>query len=160
MTVMYESKWRDTLTLLHYYIVHEPDNWKLHTRLGNEWIEREMYGQAIDEFTKAVSLNPRWAENHLNLGRAPFTVGRYDEARLAFTAALGQTPDDWRGHVLLGITLARQNDPESGLEELAIAARLAPQAAEVHFRIANIHAEQGRGYKGVQEDPAPRSALP
>jgi len=150
-TRTYESKWSDTLTLLQYYLSRSPNDWKLHTRLGNEWIERGNYGTAIDEFAKAVHLNPEWAENHLNLGRALFTIGSFQDAQMAFSAALGLTPNDWRGHELLGLTLVQQNYFEDGLKELETAAQLAPNQAEVHCAIANILIRQGKPDEAVKE---------
>ena len=151
VTRSYESQWHDTLTLLQYYLTKSPHDWKLHTRLGNEWVERGNYDSAIAEFRKAVHLNPDWAENHLNLGRALFTVGRFPEAQQAFAMALRQTPNEWRGHVLMGITLARQNNMEGGLKELEIAAQLSPTTAEVHYNIAVILAQQGKMDEAVKE---------
>jgi protein O-mannosyl-transferase len=151
ITRAYESQWRDTLTLLHYYLAQSPNDWKLHTRLGNEWVDRGNYDSAIDEFTKAVQFNWGWAENHLNLGRALFMVGRFSEARLAFAEALRQTPNDWRCHVLMGVTLSRLNNHEDGLKELAAADKLAPMAAEVHYNIAAILSRQGKLDEAVKE---------
>ncbi|MGA2506257.1 MAG: tetratricopeptide repeat protein [Chitinispirillaceae bacterium] len=150
-TLKYESQWHDTLTLLHYYLTRSPYDWKLHTRLGNEWIERGQYDSAIVEFTKAIRLDPTWAENHLNLGRALFVVGRFPEAQQAFAGALQQTPGDWRCHVLMGITLSRLNNLDGGLKELEAASHIAPQAAEVHYNIAGILAQQGRLDEAAKE---------
>lgn len=147
----YESQWHDSLKLLNYYLSQSPSDYKLHTRLGNEWVERGKIDLAVDEFTKAIQFNPGWAESHLNLGRALFTLGRFDEAQLAFSGALGLTPNDWRGHVLMGVTLAKLDNPEDGLKELAIAARIAPLAAEVHYNIAGILAQQGKRDEAVRE---------
>jgi protein O-mannosyl-transferase len=165
VTRSYESKWHDTLTLLHYYVTQSPNDWKLHTRLGNEWVERGNYDSAITEFTTAVRLNSNWAENHLNLGRALFKVGRFPEAQQAFAGALQQAPGDWRCHVLMGITLSRLNNPEDGLKELEAASRLAPMAAEVHYHIGSILAQQGRLDEAAKEyrktlhlDPQSRDA--
>jgi Flp pilus assembly protein TadD len=150
-TRMYESHWRDTLTLLHYYLTRSPYDWKLHTRLGNEWIERGNYDSAIVEFTNAARLNPTWAENHLNLGRSLFTVGRFAEAQQAFAVALRQTPGDWRCHVLMGVTLSRLNNCEGGLKELETAAQCAPMQAEVHYNIARLLAQQKKLDEAVKE---------
>ncbi len=150
-TRRYELQWRDSLSLLKYYIKRSPNDWKLYTRLGNEWVKRGDYDSAIVEFTHAVLLNPDWAENHLNLGRALFIVGRFAEAKTAFAAALELTPHDWRGHVLMGLTLSRQNNTEAGLKELEIAARLEPLAAEAHFYIAQILAQQGKKKEAVNK---------
>jgi Flp pilus assembly protein TadD len=150
-TRTYESKWYNTLTLLQYYLSQSPNDWKLHTRLGNEWIERGNYETAIDEFAQAVRLNPGWVENHLNLGRVLFTIGNFPEAQMAFSAALGLTPNDWRGHELMGLTLERQNNLEDGLKELETASRLAPNQAEVHCAIADILARQGKLDEAAKE---------
>jgi len=151
LTRNYESKWHDTLKLLHYYEALSPNDWKLHTRLGNEWIEREKFDLAVDEFKKAAILNPGWAENHLNLGRALFTLGRFPEAQQAFAAGLHLTPKDWRAHMLMGFTFSQQNMPDSGLKEMYAAAQLAPQQAEIHFGIAGILAQQGKRDEATKE---------
>jgi Tfp pilus assembly protein PilF len=151
VTRNYESQWHDTLELLHYYIAQSPNDWKLHTRMGNEWVEQGNLDSAIDEFTKAVHLNPGWAENHLNIGRASLTLGRPAEARKAFAGALRLTPGDWRCHVLMGVTLARLHMLEDGLKELEVADRLSPMTAEVHYNIAGILAQQGRLDEAIKE---------
>jgi tetratricopeptide (TPR) repeat protein len=140
----YESHWQDTVTLLRYYLSQQPSDWRLHTRMGNEWIQRGDHRAAIDEFNEAIRLNGGWTENHLNAGRALFTVGDYAEAAQAFSIALEQTPGDWRAHMLMGMTRQRLGHWEASLLEFQTAARLAPKAAMPHFNIANILAQQGK----------------
>ena len=147
----YESHWSDSMTLLRYYLTQTPNEWKLHTRLGNEWIQRRNYQAAIVEFREAARLNPSWAENHLNLGRALFTVGELAEARQAFARAIEQTPNDWRAHMLLGMTLSRQNDLEGALTEFRTAAQIAPRSAAPHYNIASTLARQGRWDEAAAE---------
>jgi TolA-binding protein len=149
-TRKYESHWNDSVTLLRYYLTQTPNEWKLHTRLGNEWIQRGDYPSAIAEFREAVRLNPRWTENQLNLGRALFTVGQYGEAKPAFEMALRQTPKDWRAHMLMGTTLTRQNDLEGALEEFRTAAGFAPNAAVARYNIGDILARQGKVDEAVE----------
>ena len=74
-------------------MTQSPNDWKLHTRLGNEWVERGNYDSAIDEFTKVIRLNLGLGGEPFNLGRALFTVGRFPEAQQAFAEALRQTPE-------------------------------------------------------------------
>jgi protein O-mannosyl-transferase len=147
----YESHWRDSVTLLRYYISQQPNEGTFHTRLGNEWIAQRDYPAAITEFTAAARLTPMWTENHLNLGRALFTVGRYDEARPVFATALQQTPNDWRAHMLMGMTLERQGNAAGAFEEYQTAAHLAPKAAQPHFNMASILGGQGKHEEAVAE---------
>ena len=150
-TQKYESHWQDSVTLLQYFLTQTPNEWKLHTRLGNEWIQRGDYPSAIAEFSEAVRLNPRWTENQLNLGRALFTVGQYAEAKHAIAMALRQTPKDWRAHMLMGTTLTRQNDLEGALEEFRTAAKLAPKVAVAHYNVGNVLFQQGKVDEAVEE---------
>ncbi len=143
-TRSYESHWRDSVVLLRYYLSQAPDDWKLHTRMGNEWIQRNEYPLAISEFREASRLNPHWGENHLNLGRALFTVGEYPEARQSFAMALERTPEDWRAHMLMGMTLSRLSDLEGALTEFRVAAQIAPRQAAAHYNVANTLARLGR----------------
>jgi tetratricopeptide (TPR) repeat protein len=140
----YESHWKDTLTLLRYYLSQQPNDWRLHTRMGNEWIQLGDHRAAIGEFNEAIRLNRGWTENHLNAGRALFTVGDYAEAAQAISIALEQTPNDWRAHMLMGMTRQRLGLLERALQEFQTASRLAPKAAVPHFNIANIFAQQGK----------------
>jgi tetratricopeptide (TPR) repeat protein len=150
-TRSYEAYWQDSVTLLRYYLSQQPNDWKLHTRMGNEWIQRRDHRAAIGEFNEAIRLNPGWTENHLNAGRALFTVGDYAEAAQAFSVALEQTPNDWRAHMLMGMTRQRLGRVEGALQEFQTAARLAPKAAMPHFNIANIWGQQGKLDQAVAE---------
>jgi hypothetical protein len=150
-TRKYESHWHDSVTLLQYYLTEKPNEWKFHTRLGNEWVQRGDYPSAIIEFGEAVRLHPGWAENQLNLGRALFTVGHFAEAKHAFAVALRLTPNDWRAHMLLGMTLTRQNDLVGALEEFQTAAGLVPNLAEARYNIGNVLAQQGKVDEAVEE---------
>ncbi|MDQ3743778.1 MAG: tetratricopeptide repeat protein, partial [Acidobacteriota bacterium] len=42
--------------------------------------KKELFQQAVDEFTQAVRLRPEWAEAHNNLGVALGSQGRFKEA--------------------------------------------------------------------------------
>ena len=150
-TRSYQSHWQDTMTLLRYYLSQQPNDYKLHTRMGNEWIQRGDHRSAIVEFKEAIRLNWGWTENHLNVGRALFTVGDYSEAAQAFTTALAQTPKDWRAHMLMGMTRERLGNAEGALQEFQAAARIAPQAAMPHYNIAMILGQQGKLNEAVAE---------
>jgi tetratricopeptide (TPR) repeat protein len=147
----YESHWQDTLTLLRYYLSQQPNDWRLHTRMGNEWIQRGDHRAAIGEFNEAIRLNRGWTENHLNAGRALFTLGDYAEAAQAFSVALEQTPNDWRAHMLMGMTRQRLGQLDGALLEFQTAAHLAPKAAAPHFNIATILGQQGKLDEAVAE---------
>ena len=151
VTRAYMTPWQDTVTLLQYYLTQTPNQWKLHNRLGGEWLKRGNLDGAIAECMETVRLNPAWATNHLNLGRVLFMVGRFDEAQAAFAAALQLEPNNWQAHVLMGKTLSKKNELEGALKEFQTAAQLNPMLAEIHYDSADILARQGKLAEAVQE---------
>jgi protein O-mannosyl-transferase len=154
LTLQYETHWRDTagaegradgtLNLLRYYLTVSPNDWRLHNGLGNEWGDRGDYPSAIVEFHEAVRLHPRWAGNHLSLGRALFMVGRYAEAKRAFANALQRAPGYGRAHLLMGLLLLRERDFGGALAEFRTAAQLDPGQAMAHYHAAEALLRLGR----------------
>jgi Flp pilus assembly protein TadD len=151
VTRAYMTPWQDTVMLLQYYLTQTPNEWKLHNRLGGEWLKRGNLDRAIAECMETVRLDPAWATNHLNLGRVLFMAGRFDEAQMAFAAALQLEPNNWQAHILMGKTLSKMGELEGALKEFQTAAQLHPMEAEVHYDIANILAGQGKLAEAVQE---------
>ncbi len=143
-TRAYAAHWRDTLTLLDYALTQAPSDWRLHTRLGNEWIKRGDYPSAVAEFRQAVALNPRWTENRLNLGRALLTMDRPADAERALAPALAQTPGDWRAHMLVGTARFRRNALAAALAAFQTAARLAPGRPATHRQLGETLEGLGR----------------
>lgn len=162
----YQAHWRDSVGLLEYYLTQSPRDWRLHTRLGNEWIGKGDARRAVVAFREASRLRPRWAEGQLNLGRALFTVGEYGQAKVAFEAALRETPADWRAHMLLGMTLSREPDArqdalsgdrdlKGALREFRVAAGLSPAAASTaQYHMARTLAELERRERERCPNPA------
>jgi protein O-mannosyl-transferase len=161
VTRRYESHWcggpgsdanaDGTLNLLRYYLTQSPNDWRLHNRLGNEWMERKDSPSAIVEFREAVRLNPTWAGNHLSLGRALFMAGQYSEARRAFAEALTRAPVYGVAHLMMGLTLLREEDLGGALREFRTAAQLDPNRVVARFHAAEILARLGRVDEAMEE---------
>jgi hypothetical protein len=161
VTRRYESHWRGvpgsdsnadgTLNLLHYYLTQSPNDWRLHTRLGNEWMERRNHLSAVVEFREAARLNPNWAGNHLNLGRALFTAGRHSEAKQSFANALRRAPNLGPAHLMMGLALQREQDLEGALKEFRTAVQLDPGQAIAHYHLAEALARLGKVDEAIEE---------
>jgi tetratricopeptide (TPR) repeat protein len=85
-------------------IAHEPDNAYAHYWRG---LARDLllsHGQAIDEYQRALDLNPNFKEARQHLAEALLTVQHYAEARQQFEWLLERTPGDRA--LLLGLARA------------------------------------------------------
>jgi hypothetical protein len=149
-TRTYLAPWKDTVTLLQYYLTQTPNEWKLHNWLGGEWQRRGATESAIIESIQTVRLNPGWAAGHLNLGKLMFKARRFDEAATVFAAALRLEPKNWQAHVMMGRTLAMKNDLEGAMRELREAALLNPLEPEIRQDIEAVLAHQRGQHESSQ----------
>ena len=89
--------------------------------------------QALEEFDRAVALNARYVEAHLNRAITLNDLGRYEEASEAFNYA-GQIEVDSRGRFPAAVS-ARLANAHADVGDLYMAAAAPADAAE-QFRIA------------------------
>ncbi|HEY0953339.1 MAG TPA: tetratricopeptide repeat protein [Roseateles sp.] len=103
--------------------------------------EREMALAALD---KASNLEPRDPEPPRLIGRLWLEAGRFDEALAAFDGALKRQPAYLPAMLDRVDALAAQRRWPLALEQLAQARRIAPKAAAVALKFADVHQASGQ----------------
>jgi tetratricopeptide (TPR) repeat protein len=69
------------------------DKASAHNNLGLSYFEKEDFEEALNEFTKAIALEPH--PFHLNnRGLAYYHIGQYDSAKRDYDEAIKKNPDD------------------------------------------------------------------
>jgi tetratricopeptide (TPR) repeat protein len=104
--------------------------------LGNLRLRQGRADEAIAAYERALSLDPRFVGGHVNLADAYRQLGREGDAEKTLRRGLVRLPRSAELHHALGLLLARKRDMPAALDELATAARLAPDNA----RYAYVHA--------------------
>lgn len=80
----------------------KPDFIQSLSALGIVDVQRKDYGEAIELLSRAITLDPRNAEAHLNLGAADAETGKPDLAEAEFRAAITLAPMNFAAHNALG----------------------------------------------------------
>ena len=104
--------------------------------LANLYMRQRNVEAAITAYQRALALDPRFVGAYVNLADAYRQQGRDDEGEKQLRRGLSLSPNAADLHHALGLLLVRKTDKTTALQELAKAAKLAPDNA----RYAYVHA--------------------
>ncbi len=111
--------------------------------------------EALGEFDKALTLNPRYVDALLNRAVTLNELGRYEEAAEAFRQAQGLAGVDHTGfeapvasrlanlHAELGEAYVEAGGLAEAIDQYERAARLRPEYVDLRFRLARLRLEAG-----------------
>ncbi len=117
-----------------------------------------MIGQpedALVEYDRALALNPKYVDAHLNRAVTLNELGRYDDAVAAFKAAQGLGGVDHTGfpapeasrlanlHAELAEAYVEAGGLPQAIEQYAKAAELRPEFLDLRYRLARLRLEVG-----------------
>jgi tetratricopeptide (TPR) repeat protein len=103
----------------------------------------ELLPRAVESYRQALLLAPEWIDAHINLGVALYQMGRVDEARAEFAAAVQLDPLNGISRYNLGCVLEEQGQIDEAIDHLRRAARAMPAHADVHFNLALAYEKRG-----------------
>src|SRR5258708_30607632 len=92
-------------------LAQDPDTQaKEFKRKGIEFQSKGLLVKAIDQYDRAIELNPQDASSHNNLGLALKDMDLLDDAEGNLRAAIQLKPEDANYHYNLGIVLMRKSN--------------------------------------------------
>ena len=93
---------------------------------GNEFLSKGKLDEAADCYRQAISLNPRHAEAHLNLGFVMREQGLHDDAARSLRQAIQINPELEDAFYILGTIAEEHGDFKAAIEYLSKAIELNP----------------------------------
>ena len=124
---------------------------RLHLSRGKIAFEAQRYGEAVNEFRKAVAANPDSVAARVNLGAALTQSGDLNGAVEQFEAALRIEPGKANAHYNLALLLARQNKHEQAIDHLRSALNVEPNDQSARFLLAQELSKSGRADEALSE---------
>ena len=124
-------------------------------RAGNEFFKAGDTDNAIQEYQKALELNPNNAEAHLRLGFLFYNARqRHEEGMAHYQKALQLDPSDPRIHHDLGMALLHQRQFDQAVSHLSEALQRMPNGLDVQYTAVNMrqHLAQALFYAGKTEE--------
>ena len=100
--------------------------------------------EAIADYTRAIELNPQYANAHNNRGNALDDLGRHEEALADYTRAIELNPQYAAAYNNRGAALDDLGRHEEAIADYTRAIELNPQYANAHYNRGNALGDLGR----------------
>lgn len=127
-----------------------------HHLLGLSYYLAGRSEKALDALDKAIELNPRYVEAHVNRGIVLNDLGRTDEAAVAFASAHATSGDSRMGipahsaaklanlHAELGEAYVDSGALPQAIEQYEVALDLGPEFHDLRYRLGRLLLDSGR----------------
>ncbi len=107
-TFQRNNLWGDSLAFWEDALGKSPNKGRVYSCLGNAWMDRGRTDKAIENFTKAVALQPEYVYGRINLGFAYFSLRLYDDAIVQYEEVLRLNPNNAETHLNLSIAYRKK----------------------------------------------------
>jgi tetratricopeptide (TPR) repeat protein len=121
-----------------------PESPATHNVLGLAQAERGDLEGAIQEFRRALELDPDDAGAHWHIGAALASRGAYAEATKHLAQSVALDPQNSQAHSDLGLLLAFQGRFDEGVDHLERAVTLDPQSDAARRSLAEVRQQRER----------------
>ena len=119
-------------------MLSRPDQWHSHYNLGNYYLVRGEYKQAVSSYKKALTMEPRAVLAMVNEAIAYGRMGDTENAHEALKRALKTDPGSAVVNFNLALVEAQENDLQTAEKHLRKALEVNPQMAEAAYNLCVI----------------------
>ena len=131
--------WHDDASLWHDVTLKSPRNGRGLMNYGLSQMRRGEYDRALDYFTRALEVSPRYAYLHINLGVLKNAMGRLDESEDHFRQALEYRPGLATGYFYYGDVLRKRGRMREARDHLEHALQLSPGMSDARYSLMELH---------------------
>jgi tetratricopeptide (TPR) repeat protein len=152
LTLNQITMWHNSETLWRYVIKNFPGRVPIaHNNLGVMYDRRGSHDKAVEEYEKAIAINPTFADAHSNLGLAYDRKGRYDKAVEEYEKALAVNSNLVEARNNLGLAYYAQDRYDKAVSEYEKVLAMNPDLAETRYNLGLAYHAQGMHEKAVEE---------
>lgn len=142
--------WHNSETLFKHTLKVTANNYIAHNNLAIAMVEQGKLEEAIDHYSEALRIKPRYAKAHYNLGIALMRQGNVQEAIAHYSEALRIKSDYAAAHNNLGKALAAQGNLNEAIAHYFKALRIEPDNATAHGNLGVALAEEGKPKEAIR----------
>jgi tetratricopeptide (TPR) repeat protein len=125
--------WKNSIELWNHTLRVTKNNYMAHTNLARFLAESGRKEEAIEHFSRVISIKPKVAHSYFNRGVCYCEMGKYLLAIPDFNAAINLKPDYLLAYNNRGIAYAETGQYQKALEDFDKAIRLNPNFSDSYY---------------------------
>ena len=113
--------------------------------------ESKQHEKAIEDYNKAIELNPKYAEAYYNRGIAYYELNQHEEAIEDFTKAIELNPKYADSYNNRGVAYSKLNQHEKAIEDYNKAIELNPNDAAAYSNRGTVYRELNQHERAIED---------
>jgi tetratricopeptide (TPR) repeat protein len=118
---------------------------------GNSYAALRRFEKAIEDYSEAIALHPRFPGAYNNRANALSAVGRYSEAISDYSQVIAIDANHMSAHFNRGVSFAKLGQLDRAAEDVTEAIRLDPRNANHYFARALIYLRSGARQQAISD---------
>lgn len=115
-----------------------------YNNLGVSYYEKGAIAEAVDEYKKAIEIDPAYAESYNNLAGAYYRLGENEKSIILYRRAIGLNPNFTEAYYGLGNVYAEITDTENAIACYKKAIGLDPDFIEAYNNLGFVYGNIGK----------------
>jgi lipoprotein NlpI len=151
LTLRQIAVWKDSFSLWNYVIKKEPERApEAYNNRGLTFSDNGRLKEAIEDYTKAIAINPIYSEALINRAIAFTGLGQIDKAIEDYSVVIRSNPFD-QVFYLRGEAFERKGETEKAIEDYHQAIGLNPSYLEAYIRLGVLYGKSGAFDKAIDQ---------
>lgn len=143
--------WHDSLALCDHALSVTQDNYYMYNNRGHALENRGDYTRAVEDFTRAIKIDPRYADAYNNRGVAYGYLGDHEKAVRDYDRAIEINPDHANAYFNRGVDRGELGDSVQAVRDFDQAIRIDPQYADAYYFRGVVRAMSGDQDQAVED---------
>lgn len=140
-TIIRNKDWKSEDTLWIATAQVAPSGQQIHNNLGDVYARQGDLPKAVDEFKKAIEINPNYADAYHNLANTYQQMNQFDLAIENYQKALSINPQLWQSYQNMAAIYFNQGDFQKALDSIQKALEIDPQNPQLQNNLKVIEAK-------------------
>jgi tetratricopeptide (TPR) repeat protein len=143
--------WKDNLTLWNDVISKSPDKARPFINRGFAYTSLGQMDKAIDDYTRAIEINPEFTDSYYNRGLAYGTIGQFDKAIADYSKAMEIDPAYTKAYSGCGVAYYNLGQWDKAIAEYSRAIEIDPKYADAFYNRGIVYGNLGQLDKAIAD---------